>query len=421
MYRIFCCQEKEGAMLFYFFLLLFFSTVSGDNADTDIIDLSGLVNCNDSSSILNTNQKCMDVYNVPLKMPNASVLSNHSKSASEMIENIMKTFDPTAAAKICRDIDSYVKATVCSSRVSKKCLPPAPFLKDMFPPADKIRKTEEYSCANLDKVNQTCLKDILPKLAECANVTGLISISDPLSINTTALMQEVFCASSQLLATCGRRLMPPCGPISLQMFEASLPDTSSCTVSTAATSVDSTHVDCSTDQTIRKGYLQCLINNGITLIVPEQPTSDATSQYILDAMTLDQNKNMCSNLKTYQQAVNCTLQVQKQCSDDAMKLTVPDSQTVQDGLAKLCGHIGDFDSTCVQKASKAVCGSRRRSLASIILRHLCEDTHATQNCLVSAVSSCSKTTVSMYKDVLLSQSPAMCLKPKQALTSNLIG
>ncbi|XP_046548234.1 uncharacterized protein LOC124258213 [Haliotis rubra] len=104
-----------------------------------------------------------------------------------------------------------------------------------------------------------------------------------------------------------------------------------------------------------------------------------------------------------------------------MKPTVADSQTVQDGLAKLCGHIGDFDTKCVQKAPKAACGSRRRSLASIILRHLCDDTHVIQNCLVSAVSSCSKTTGSMYKDVLLSQSPAMCLKPKQGLTSNLIG
>ncbi|XP_046548281.1 uncharacterized protein LOC124258254 [Haliotis rubra] len=110
-----------------------------------------------------------------------------------------------------------------------------------------------------------------------------------------------------------------------------------------------------------------------------------------------------SNLKDYQQAVNCTLQVQKQCSDDAMKPTVADSQTVQDGLTKLCGHIGDFDTKCVQNAPKGTCGSRRPALDP---KHLCATTSATQNCLVSAVSSCSKRTVSMFKDVLLSQSPS---------------
>ncbi|XP_046548162.1 uncharacterized protein LOC124258132 [Haliotis rubra] len=417
MHRIFRSQEAIGAMpLFYLFLFLFFSTVSGDNGDTDIIDLSGLVNCNDPSSILTMIQKCMDVYNVSLKMPDLSAFNTTSGPSSESINNVLNPFDLTSASKVCRDIDSYVKATVCSNRVSKKCLPPAPFLKDMFPSADKIRKTQEYYCANLDKVNQTCLNDILPKIVDCTNVTNQINISDPLSIYTPLINQQVFCASAQLQLACSGRFMPACGQITLKMFEASLPNTSSCSVFTATTSID-----CSTDQTVRKEYLQCLMNNGIKLIVPGQPTSDDTSQYILDAMTLDQNKNMCSNLKAYQQAVNCTLQVQKQCSDDAMKPTVADSQTVQDGLAKLCGHIGDFDTKCVQKAPKAACGSRRRSLASIILRHICDDTHVTQNCLVSAVTSCSKTTGSMYKDVLLSQSPAMCLKPKQGLTSNLIG
>ncbi|XP_046357513.2 uncharacterized protein LOC124135887 [Haliotis rufescens] len=406
------------------FVFMLFSTVSGNNGTIDVIDLTDLVNCNDSSSILTVNQKCFDVYGVPLKMPAASMLSNLSHSPTELLKNLMSTFDPTSAAKVCSDIDSYVKASVCSSRVSRKCSLDVPFLKDMFPSADKIRKTEEYSCANVGKVNQTCLNEVLPKIVDCANITGAISISDPLSINITDLMQRTLCASTQLMMVCGRRFMPACGQLSLQMFEASQPDTSSCTsISTHVntTGVDVVQVDCSSDQTIRKGYLQCLMNNGITLLVPEQPSSDATSQYILNAMTLDENKKLCSNLKNYQLAVNCTLWVQKQCSDHVMKPTVADSQTVQDGLAKLCGHIGDFDTKCVQNAPKAACGSKRRSLASIILRHLCDDTNATQKCLVSAVSGCSKTTVSMYKDVLLSQSPSMCLKTKIGSTSALIG
>lgn len=43
------------------------------------------------------------------------------------------------------------------------------------------------------EVNQTCLKEVLPKIVDCANITGAISISDPLSINITDLMQRSFC------------------------------------------------------------------------------------------------------------------------------------------------------------------------------------------------------------------------------------
>ncbi|XP_067686899.1 uncharacterized protein [Haliotis asinina] len=249
------------------------------------------------------------------------------------------------------------------------------------------------------------------KLGDCSSTFSYLTTSDFIKYNLTEFDHKATCMSEKVSSACVQKYLPACGEVALHIYNEYQPKNTECLT---PNSLDTPTVDCSTTENIRKSYHQCFIYNGIPLQFPENLTSEETSQHIMQAVTMDDN--MCSNLKDYQQAVNCTLHVQKHCSDVLMKPTVANPQTVQDGLATLCGHIGNFDTKCVQNAPIGSCGSRHPAMDP---KQLCTATRATQNCLLSAVSNCSKTTVSMYKDVLLSQSPATCLK--QNTGSPLVG
>ncbi|XP_046548192.1 uncharacterized protein LOC124258171 isoform X2 [Haliotis rubra] len=378
--------------LLYLFAL--FSLISGNDGTLDMTALSQQVNCTDPQSILVSGQKCLDEYNIPLKLPS---IANFSV--------LPKLITPAYLADICRNVDAYEKTQVCTETILAKCNTSTPLTRADY------KKIQEYVCANLDKFNITCMFEMVSKIGDCSSTYNYLTTSDFNKLNFAEFNHKATCMTEKMSSICVRKYLPACGQVALHIFNAYQPNNTECLT---PNSFDTPTVDCSTTDNIRSSYHQCFIYNGIPFQFPENLTSEDTSQHIMRAITMDDN--MCSNLKDYQQAVNCTLQVQKQCSDDAMKPTVADSKTVQDGLAKLCGHIGDFDTKCVQNTPKGTCRSRRPALDP---KHLCAATSATQNCLVSAVSSCSKTTVSMFKVVLLSQSPSMCLK--QATGSPLIG
>ncbi|XP_046548226.1 uncharacterized protein LOC124258194 isoform X3 [Haliotis rubra] len=378
--------------LLYLFALFFF--ISGNDGTLDMTALSQQVNCSDPQSILVPGQKCFDEYNIPLKLPSIANFSVWPKLIT-----------PAYLADICRNVDAYEKSQECTETILAKCNTSTP----LTPAYDM--KLQEYMCANLDKFKITCMFEMASKIGDCSSTHKYLTTSDLIKLKFTEVDHKATCMTEKMSSICVQKYMPACGQVALHIYNGYQPNNTECLT---PNSLDTPTVDCSTTEDIRSSYHQCLVYNGILFQFPENLTSEDTSQHIMRAITMDDN--MCSNLKDYQQAVNCTLQVQKQCSDDAMKPTVADSQTVQDGLAKLCGHIGDFDTKCVQNAPKGTCGSRRPALDP---KHLCATTSATQNCLVSAVSSCSKRTVSMFKDVLLSQSPSMCLK--QATGSPLIG
>ncbi|XP_071101539.1 uncharacterized protein [Haliotis cracherodii] len=397
--------------LLFLFVFLLFSMVSGKNGTSDVIDFSQQVNCSDLQSMLLIEQKCFDEYGVTFKIPSLSEITNSSGAA------VLSSITPGYLDDMCRNLDGYGKAADCVGNINKKCLKQT----DTYTTSDKIKKWQEYACANKDKLNMTCMVEVTSKMGDCPDVNSYMTTNDYLHLNFTELMHKIDCLSAQMSSLCARKYIPACGEAALHIYEANVPNNTDC--SSIATGPDITSVDCSTTENIRGSYYQCLMYNSVLLDVPKQLTSEGTSHYIMNAMAMSESKTMCSNLKNYQLAVNCTLWVQEQCSDHVMKSAVADSQTVQNGLAKLCGHIGDFDSQCVQNAPKAACGSGHglHALDSTSPGHLCADTNATQKCLVSAVSGCSKTTVSMYKDVLLSQSPSMCLKTKIGSTSALIG
>ncbi|XP_067686554.1 uncharacterized protein [Haliotis asinina] len=384
--------------LFYLFVL--FSLASGNDGTLDVTALSQQVNCTDPQSMLVASQKCLDAYNIPFKMPTVEELANSSNPSF-----LSHLITPSYLADMCRNLDAYQKSQVCVQNILSKCTQAAVLDTEM------IKKIQNYACANLDKFNITCMFEMTSKIVDCSSTFSYMTTSDYINNNFTEMDHKETCMSEKLSPVCAHKYLPTCGEITRHIYEMANPIKTECLT---PNSLDTPTVDCFTADDIRKSYHQCFIYNGILFQFPENLTSEDTSHYIMHAIIMDDN--MCSNLKNYQQAVNCTLHVQKQCSDDAMKPTVPDSQTVQDGLANLCGHIGDFDTKCLQTSPKGTCDSRHPALDS---KHLCAATTATQNCLVSAISSCSKTTVNMYKDILLSQSPAMCLK--QATGSPLIG
>ncbi|XP_046548172.1 uncharacterized protein LOC124258140 isoform X2 [Haliotis rubra] len=299
---------------------------------------------------------------------------------------------------MCRNLDTYEKAQVCAQNILSKCT------QGQSLDSQTVKKAQAYACANLDKFNISCMFEMTSKIADCSSTFTYLTFSDFINLNYTEYFHKGTCMSEKFTPFCAHKYLPTCGEVARHLYEMIISNNAAAECLTPK-SFDTPTVDCSTTDNIRSSYHQCFIYNRILLQFPENLTSEDTSQRIMHAITIDDN--LCSNLTDYQQAVNCTLQVQKQCSDDAMKPTVADSQTVQDGFAKLCGHIGDFDTKCVQNAPKGTCHSRRPALDP---KQLCAATSATQNCLVSEVSNCSKTTVSMFKDVLLSQSPSMCLK-----------
>ncbi|XP_046357401.1 uncharacterized protein LOC124135834 isoform X2 [Haliotis rufescens] len=381
--------------LLFLFVFLLFSMVSGKNGTSDVIDFSQLVNCSDLQSVFLIEQKCFEENGVTFKLPSLSEINNSSGAA------VFSSITPGYLDDMC----SYGKAAVCVGNINRKCFKQT----DTDTTADTIKKSQEYICANKDKFNFTCMVEVMPKLRDCSDARSYMTTNDNLNLNFTEQMDKLGCMSAQMSSLCARKYMSACGEASLHFYETDGLNSTDC--SSFATGPDITSVDCSTTENIRSSYYQCLMYNSVLLDVPKQLTSEGTSHYIMNAMAMSESKTMCSNLKNYQLAVNCTLWVQEQCSDHVTKPMVADSQTVQDGLAKLCGHIGDFDTQCVQNAPKAACGSGHglQALDSTSPGHLCAATSAAQKCLVSAVRGCSKTTVSMYEDLLRSQSPSVCL------------
>ncbi|XP_046548270.1 uncharacterized protein LOC124258243, partial [Haliotis rubra] len=310
--NVYLCRETVRVMGFLF-LFVIFSLVSDNDGTFDVTALSKQVNCADQQSMLVSSQKCIDAYNIPFKM--TSYLYN--------------VITPAFLADMCRNLDTYQKAQVCIKNLYSKCNQ-TPSL-----PVATIKKIQGYVCANLDKFNTTCMFEMVFKMGDCSSTAKYLTTSDHVNHTVSAFNHKATCMSEKVSSICVDKYLSACGEVVLHTYKAFLPNNTECLT---PNSLDTPAVDCSTTEDIRKSYHQCFIYNGILLQFPENLTSEDTNQHIMHAITMDDN--LCSNLKDYQQAVNCTLQVQKQCSDDVMKPTVADSQTVQDSLAKLCGHIG---------------------------------------------------------------------------------
>ncbi|XP_046579173.1 uncharacterized protein LOC124286785 [Haliotis rubra] len=392
----------------------FLCLVAGIYSDSnDIPNFAALVNCSGAASIVTASQKCLDLYNIPITLPDSELLANTSSNA---IQTLVAMMDSNTTRTLCQrdNKENYVSATLCTAYIMKECTKSSPALQASVPTEDRIRQQIDFQCSDVGGVTRDCMISKMTEIQDCVNLTRR-SIG-PVGDNATDAdwATRVTCASYVLTRLCGTKHLKSCGDAALQQFQLSIPDPEICRNYTdESLGIDrKLPVDCSSRWGVKRGYLNCLVDAGITLTIPDLDTSEQHSEYILRTISLDRSQQMCSELSMHQQAVNCTLFVQRECSPDSLKPTVPDTQTVQTGLETLCKTIAEFDADCVVAATKSACnGSRkRRSLShQSVLKHLCQDTAERNTCLVQSVDTCNPSTKSSYSKVLTTQLPEMCL------------
>ncbi|XP_071101638.1 uncharacterized protein [Haliotis cracherodii] len=399
--------------------------VAGIHSDRkDIPNFSALVVCSDTASVTSTSQKCLDFFNIPLTLPDPELLANTSTS-SIAIQSIVAQLDSNTTRKLCQpeNRENYVSASLCTGFIMKECTKSYPVLQAAIPSEDKIRQQLELQCSDVEGLIRDCMISKMTEIQDCMNFTRRPSV--PTGNNTTDVewATRSTCAIHVLARLCGKKHLKSCGDAAVQQYELSIPDPEICrNVTDGSLGIDrNLPVDCSSKWGVRRGYLNCLGDAGITLTIPDFDTSEQYSEYILRTITLDHSQQMCSELSTHQDAVNCTLSVQSECSVDSLKPTVPDIQTVQAGLENLCKTISEFEAGCVVAATKSACnaGRKRRSVSHrSILKHLCQDTADRNTCLVQSVDICKTSTKSSYSNVLTSQRPKMCLAGQSTTVGN---
>ncbi|XP_067686247.1 uncharacterized protein [Haliotis asinina] len=387
--------------------------VAGVYSDSnDIPNFSALVNCSDPASTVEASQKCLDLYNIPITLPESELLANTSSNA---IQTLVAMMDSNTTRTLCQpeNKEGYVSATLCTAYIMKECTKSSPVLQASVPTEKRIRQQIDFQCSDADGVIRDCTISKMAEIRDCMNLTR--RSSEPVGDEaTTDWTTRLTCASYVLARLCGTKHLKSCGDAALQQFHLSIPDPEICRNFTdESLGIDrKVPVDCSSRWGVRRGYLNCLVDAGLTLTIPDLDTSEQHSEYIIRTITLDHSQQMCSELSRHKQAVNCTLFVQRECSPDSLKSTVSDTRTVQTGLENLCKTITEFDADCVVAATKTACnGSRKRRSVShqSILKHLCQDTADRNKCLVQSTNTCDVSTKSSYSKVLTSQLPEMCL------------
>ncbi|XP_046553108.1 uncharacterized protein LOC124262650 [Haliotis rubra] len=174
------------------YLLVLFSLVSGNDGTLNVTALYRQVNCTDPQSMLVASQKCLDAYNIPLKVASIQELVNSSDAS--YISNVIT---PAYLADMCRNPDTYQKARVRVNNILSKCINQTQML-----PSELNKKWQDNLCANLGKFNITCMFEMTSKLADCSSTFSYLTTSDYINLNITDIDHKTTCMSEKLSSVC---------------------------------------------------------------------------------------------------------------------------------------------------------------------------------------------------------------------------